>query len=66
MEKHNTKVMRVDAAFSEYAFELQKRIVDRERRVISITEVTRRIANESVHPYEEAKKGIRKLGTWKL
>ena len=59
-------VMRVDRNFSAYAKEIQMKIAQREHKVLSLTEVTGRIATESVHPYEEAKKGFRKMGEWKL
>lgn len=64
MEKKDSRIMRVDATFSAYASDLQRKMVEREHKVPSMTEVTRRIALESVHPYEEAGKGIKKIGSW--
>ena len=61
-----SEVMRVDSEFIEYAHCLQRAISQKERKVPSLTEVTQRIARESVHPYEEAKKGVRKIGGWKF
>jgi hypothetical protein len=64
--KKDSSIMRVDASFTQYARDLQRKMVEREHKVPSMTEVTRRIAIESVHPYEEAKKGLRKIGEWKM
>lgn len=64
--KKDSTIMRVDVSFSAYAKDLQRKIVEREHKVPSMTEVTKRIAVESVHPYEEAKNGFKKIGKWKL
>lgn len=66
MEKKRSEIMRVDAKFAEYAKELQKKIYEREHKVSSITEVTGRMATECVHPYEEAGKGLKKIGKWEF
>ena len=65
MDKKNSQVMRVDASFVAYTKEIQMRIMERERNVPSLTEVTKRIANESVHPYQHLGKALRKIGDWK-
>ena len=61
-----SEVMRVDKEFVAYANSLRRTISERERKIPSLTEVTQRIARESVHPYEEAKKGLGKIGRWKF
>lgn len=66
MDKKRSEVIRVDASFVEYAHGLQRVIAQREREVPSLTEVTKRIAQESVHPYEEAGHGLKKIGKWKF
>jgi hypothetical protein len=66
IDKKNSSVMRISPEFEAYAKDIQMKIMEREHKVPSITEVTKRIANECVHPYEKADKGLKKIGQWKL
>ena len=59
-------MMRVSIQFEEYAKQLQVKMAERERKVPTLTEVSKRIATESVHPYEDARKGVKKIGGWKI
>jgi len=59
-------VIRASPEFVEYSKCIQRLIVTREHKVPSLTEVTKRIANESVHPYEDVKHGFKKIGKWKV
>ena len=61
-----SEVMRVGPNFVEYAKCLQRSIANKEHKVLSLTDVTERIATESVHPYEQAGKGLKKIGQWKF
>ena len=65
MDKQNSRIMRVDASFVAYTKEIQMRIMEREKSIPSMTEVTKRIANESVHPYQHLGKALGKIGQWK-
>jgi hypothetical protein len=66
MNKKNSSVMRVAPEFVEYTQGLRIAVGKHEHQIPSTTEITKRIAIQGVFPLEDAGKGLKKIGNWKM